>query len=363
MKAINVAGWLIIASIFVIVLVEAKSLLVPFVIAIVIWYLINALKNLYLRISISGRRMPEWFCLTASTLTILGGFLLVMELIVSTINAMTKAAPEYKMNLDKMTGPLLQSLGFESVPDFSTIANEIDLTNTVAIALNSVSGIASSAVLIMVYVGFLLAEQHLLQRKLAAIFSEPSRLDYVNNILEHINQSVRTYISVKTTTSFLTGILSFIVLLIVGVDFAIFWAFLIFLLNYIPTVGSLVATIFPAMLAFVQFGTFGPGIAVLLGVTAVQFVIGNIIEPKMMGSSLNISPLVVILSLVLWGMIWGVAGMVLCVPIMVIAIIVLAEFPATRFIAILLSGNGKIIGNAPMPTNSPSAPDQIAIEE
>jgi predicted PurR-regulated permease PerM len=130
----------------------------------------------------------------------------------------------------------------------------------------------------------------------------------------------------------------------VGLDFAIFWAFLIFLLNFIPNIGSLIATLFPSALALIQFeNTFAPFLVILIGVGAIQLLVGNLIEPRMMGSSLNISSLAVILSLSLWGTIWGITGMVLCVPITVIMMIIFAQFPTTRPVAILLSENGQLM--------------------
>ena len=136
--------------------------------------------------------------------------------------------------------------------------------------------------------------------------------------------------------------MSYGVLTLVGVDFALFWAFLIFLLNYIPTIGSIVATAFPALLTLVQFDGFTPFFIVLIGVLAIQVAIGSFLEPRLLGNTLNISPLVVILALALWGLLWGVVGMLLCVPITIILIIIFAQFPPTRPIAVFLSRNGEV---------------------
>jgi AI-2 transport protein TqsA len=140
----------------------------------------------------------------------------------------------------------------------------------------------------------------------------------------------------------MTGVLSYIAMLFIGVDAALFWAFLIFLLNYIPTIGSLLGTLFPATFALMQYGELMPFVWVLIAVGVIQIIVGNIIEPKIMGDSLNISALVVILTLSFWGLVWGVIGMILSVPITVIIIIICAEFPKTRFIAIMLSDKGSI---------------------
>jgi predicted PurR-regulated permease PerM len=146
----------------------------------------------------------------------------------------------------------------------------------------------------------------------------------------------------KTLICLLTGILSYIVLLLVGVDFPVFWAFLIFLFNYIPVIGSYVATLLPVIFSFLQFGSFTPGLMVLIFVGAIQVVIGNFIDPRFMGNSVNLSPLVIILSMAFWGAIWGITGMFLSVPIMVIIVIAFSKMPRFRPFAILMSGNGEI---------------------
>ena len=163
----------------------------------------------------------------------------------------------------------------------------------------------------------------------------------LRDILQH---QLIFYIGIKTFNSALTGLLSYAVLTYARLDFASFWGVIIFVLNFIPTVGSLIATALPAMLAMLQFG-FDPinkFLTVLIGVGVIQFSIGNVLEPKLMGGSLNLSPLVILFSLALWGSLWGIPGMLLCVPFTVIATIVAKEIPEARPLAIVLSGDGRI---------------------
>jgi len=136
--------------------------------------------------------------------------------------------------------------------------------------------------------------------------------------------------------------LSFTFLFTVGVDFAAVWGLLIFLLNFIPTVGSIVATIFPALIALAQSDGYTLFVLVLLGIGALQICIGNILEPRLMGSSFNLSPVVILLNLALWNAIWGIPGMFLCVPFLIIVAIVLSHFPQTRPVAIMLSSDGNL---------------------
>ena len=128
----------------------------------------------------------------------------------------------------------------------------------------------------------------------------------------------------------------------VGVDFAETWALLIFVLNYIPNIGSIVAVAFPALLALVQFETLGPFIILVISLTAIQLAIGSVLEPMLMGNTLNMSPFAIILALAFWGTIWGIVGMFLSVPIMVMVMIVCAHVPSWRWVAILLSKDGQI---------------------
>ena len=148
--------------------------------------------------------------------------------------------------------------------------------------------------------------------------------------------------SIKLFTSSLTGLASYLYLLAVGVDFAGLWGLLIFLLNFIPTVGSIAATLFPALIALAQSDGYGLFVLVLLGIGMLQLCIGNILEPRFMGSSFNLSPVVILLNLALWNAIWGIPGMFLCVPFLIIVAIVLSHFPQTRSVAIMLSSDGNL---------------------
>lgn len=342
MRILNVAAWMLATALVVTLLVVAKSLLIPFVIALVVWYVIVGLNNWIASFSVIKKYCPGWLSAALSMLIIVLFLVVVGEMIASNAQSMVNTLPTYEENVRHLMEDVQQSFGLEQVPNVSSLLEDFDLTNIISNILNTFSGIAGNIFLILIYVLFLFLEQVSFPLKLQALFPEQEKYGRVQEILVGINQAISSYISVKTAVSILTGVLSYIVMAIIGLDFAAFWAFLIFLLNYIPSVGSLIATAFPALMAILQFETLTPFIVVLIGVGAIQLIVGNLIEPRMMGSSLNISSLVVILSLSLWGMLWGVPGMVLCVPITVIMMIIFAQFESTRPIAILLSANGKV---------------------
>jgi predicted PurR-regulated permease PerM len=273
---------------------------------------------------------------------------------------MISAAPNYRLNLEQQAERIFQIFGRE-YPGFSSLAKEIDLQDFITTVLNGVTGLAKNFFLVILYVLFLLIEQGAFPRKLLALRLSEEQRSRLLFTLSHINTAMRKYLGVKTFTSLITAILSFLILEGVLLDFALFWAFIIFLFNFIPTVGSITATALPALLALVQFEELTPFFVIIFAVTGVQLLIGNVLEPRLMGNSLNISPFVVILSLILWSILWGVVGMLLCVPITVAIIIICAQFPATRPVAVLLSRNGQVIETFTLKPRKPKpAPQPIA---
>ena len=149
------------------------------------------------------------------------------------------------------------------------------------------------------------------------------------------------YLWVQTVVSLMITALTYATLVALGLENALFWAFLIFFLNYIPTIGSVVAVVLTTLVALVQFSSLAQVAGVFVGVGGWQFLIGNFVQPRMTSDSLNLSAVVMLLALSVWSAIWGLAGAFLAAPLTVMLMIVLAQFPGTRWIAILLSADGK----------------------
>jgi AI-2 transport protein TqsA len=204
------------------------------------------------------------------------------------------------------------------------------------------TSVASSAVLIALYVAFLFIEQEVFPQKITNLFPRAKSKELVIHVFQRITHDIQAYLGLKTLLGLTTSLLSWLIMRYVGLDFSDFWALLIFLLNYIPNIGAIIATFFPAMLALIQFSEPWTAGMVILGLVLIQFVMGNIVEPRFLSRSLNLSALVILMALALWGAIWGVLGMFLSVPITVMMMIIFSQFSATRPIAILLSQNGSI---------------------
>jgi AI-2 transport protein TqsA len=289
-----------------------------------------------------GEKLPHWLTLIGAVVVVLIAIALVAELISDNISQVAAAAPSYQANFEALIERASRLAGFSEPPDITRIVDEIDVRSLIAGLASTVAGFAGSLGIVLVYVLFLLIEQSSFEKKIQALFPDAEKRQDVRDLLHRMQSQIQSYVAIKTLASVATGLISYGILLVVGVDFAAFWGFVIFLLNYIPTIGSMLGILLPTLLAVVQFATIGPVLAVIIGGGATQFLIGNIIEPRLMGTSLNISPLVVLISLAVWGSIWGLAGMFLSVPLTMIAMIVFSYFRPTRPIAIMLSGNGEI---------------------
>jgi AI-2 transport protein TqsA len=333
----------ILVALLVYVLVVGQQLFLPLVIAIVFWFLINVLANLILRIRVAGIAIPRPLCFIAAILMLFGIVGGIVQFVSGSLNDLGSVARIYEANLLAYwkSLPFTEDLpvnGFSQV-----LADWFDISAMVTALALTFTSLAADGVLILIYIGFLLFEQGNFPAKLSALVGNEERERRVRKIIAKVRADIQKYITIKLFTSALTGILSYLVLRLLGVNFPEVWGVLIFLLNFIPTVGSIIATLFPTMIALAQ-STDGLYLAlsVLVTIGSIQITIGNIIEPRLMGTSLNLSPVVILFNLALWGYIWGIAGMFLCVPFLIITTIVLSHFPKTRPIAILLSSNGQI---------------------
>ena len=326
------------------VLVVGKAFLVPLAVAVMIWYVINALSRNFVRV-VPWVTKPNWLTKTLSILSIGLFIALTVDMIQTNVADVRAAIPDYSENFAKLLDKIEHMVSpaiLELIPNPKDLLTKLDFAHIASGLTGTLKAMIEDISLVLIYVPFLLAEQGTFKRKISEIFPEQRKHDSVMSILTHTQEDIEKYLWIKTLTSALTGLVSYFVLRLVGVDFAVFWAFTIFMLNYIPTVGSIIGTLFPALLVLIQFDTFGPFFIVLFGVGAIQVLVGNVLEPKLMGNSLNISPLMVMLSLTLWGSIWGIAGALLSVPITVMLLIIFAHFEPTRYIAILLSGDGSL---------------------
>lgn len=323
-------------------LIVGRSLLIPLVIAIFIWHLLNTINYSIQQASFFRDKCPGWLSRILSLLVLAVFFKVLADIITNNVNDVISASSRYQENLLNLFGKVDDYFHIKIMANLDAFVKSISVQGILVNIYAVFSTIMASAILIALYVVFLFVEQHYFTQKMSALFSNPKNRDLVDNIISHIVKDTQTYLGLKTLLSLITAISSWVIMKFVGLDFAEFWALLIFFLNFIPNIGAIVATAFPAVLALIQFDTFLPFLIIISGIVSIQFVVGNIVEPRFLSKSLNLSPLVILIALTLWGSIWGILGMFLSVPITVMMMIIFAHFEVTRPFAVLLSQDGYI---------------------
>jgi AI-2 transport protein TqsA len=252
---------------------------------------------------------------------------------------------DYGPKLDALMTRLAGRVGMRAPRSVGEIVGQLDPTPYLGSVAQALQGFASSAVLVLVYLGFLLASRHAFERKAIKLFrGREERLEAMR-VIAHIRDSVEKYLWIQSVTGATIAVLGGFLMAGLGLENAFFWAFLIFILNFIPIVGAAVAIILPTLFALVQFGGYAQALILLGGLFTIMFLIGNIVLPRLQGDSLNMDPLVVLMSLGFWGTIWGLPGMFLSTPLTVLSMVLLAQFEGSRWIAILLSADGNPLGS------------------
>jgi AI-2 transport protein TqsA len=308
----------------------SAEILVPFLLAAFI-AIIAAPPMFWLK----HRGVPTWLAILIVISTVLGFAVLVGALIGTSVKDFTEQLPIYQEKLKQQMAGLLVWLAHHGIylPD-QKFLEYIDPGKAMQLAsgiLKELGGALSNAFLIFLTVVFMLAEASGFPRKLRAMLGPRySLIDF-----EKFLATVETYVEIKTVTSLASGVLVAAALWMLGVDYALLWGLLTFLLNYIPTIGSIVSAVPPVLLALVQLGM---GAAILAAVIQIiiNIVISNVIEPRYMGRGVGLSTLVVFLSLLFWSWVLGPVGMLLSVPLTMTAKIALDSRADTRWLAILL---------------------------
>jgi predicted PurR-regulated permease PerM len=275
------------------------------------------------------------------TLTLFALGALAVVAVQSSFADLSTKLPRYRANcaqlLERIT-VALPGVGKNLIdPLLQLQAGSVDWTfSAVRSAMETLVSFLSQAFVVLVYLVFLLAEQAGAARRIEGAVG-PERARYALEVVRQVNDSIAAYLGVKTAMSVLTGVLTTVVLYLFAVDYAILWGVMAFLLNYIPYLGSLMATMLPVLLDLVQTQSFAHALALLAVLLVMQGAIGYAIEPFLAGSRLNLSPLVILLALAFWGSLWGIVGMILAVPLVVTVKIVLENIPATRPLAALMA--------------------------
>lgn len=340
-KIINIAGIFFIIAMSFVVLKELQSILLPLFIAIIMALLFEPFYE-YLK----NKRVPAGIAILIIIIII--GLMLAgaSAFIATSVNSFVGELPKYLDKLDVMINSVGASLkipkteitNFKNSLKFTSLLKNQSLPAVVSSAFSSVAGVFTDFILILIYISFILSELGSIKKRILKAFT-PERATSLAININDIFVDIRTYLIGKTLINFIHAACITILLYAMGIDFAIVWGLLTFFLNFIPSFGSLIATIFPFLTALLQFDSIVTPLILLGALVALAQVAGNIIEPKVLGDRLDLSPILLILSLIFWGYLWGIMGMILSVPIMSMIKIVLMSSEKTRPAAILMSYN------------------------
>lgn len=324
-------AWLITASLVTLAAVATgtalaymRPVMVPFVLSVLVYYLVSPIAD----ILESRARFPRWAS-TITTLLVVTGLIVLTGLLISTsTRGLLEREEIYRERLVAVAQRIFQVLENRGVDlgqaTFVETIRELPLGRVLHTTAGTAFTLVTNGFLVLIFVIFLLLGR---QREMvkSAVFRE-------------IDAKIKRFLVLKFLISAATGTLVGIILALLGLELALVFGVLTFLLNFIPSIGSIVALLLPLPIALVQYETMWPVAGVLVLPAIVQITIGNFLDPKIMGRGLDLSPVTILIALVFWGLIWGVVGMLLATPMTAILRIVLAQFATTQAVSELLAG-------------------------
>jgi predicted PurR-regulated permease PerM len=324
----------------------AAEVLVPMVLALMIAYVVSAIAALTGAIPLVGARLPTGLRYTLAALLIGYGLIQLVTILAANLVVFAAKAPEYQVKFLEMAQALASSVGFQGDLTWETLRNDlfgkINLQATLRTGVISSAALLGGLVFVLLNVVFMLLEQGSFDAKLDRLSADPVRTARLRAVVGDINYRVGRYLAVKSLINVVLGLACYAVMVLFGLEFAVLWAIIIALVNYIPYLGSAIGVVVPTMIAVGQFGQLDQVLLIAVALSVVQFMIGNVLEPQIMGNSLDLSPYAILISLTVWTSLWGIAGAIVAIPITAVLVIVLSEFSGTRPIAILLSRSGVV---------------------
>ena len=325
---------LVLAALVIVIagLKAASALIVPLLMALFI-----AIITLPFMLWLTGKGAPKWAALGLILLVLASVILTVGSLISSSVDQFSALLPTYENKLRTTITLLSDWAARHQLTRFTggefTIVDPKAAARIIGGLVGSVGRIVGDSLLIFFTVMFLLVEASTIPNKIRAILSDP---DTTLERLSEFLSAVKQYLVIKSLTSLITGVIVTAWLFFLGVDFAVLWGSIAFFMNFVPYVGSIIAAVPVVFLAFLDAGV-QDALLVAVGFLAINLVVGNLIEPRFMGRGLDLSTLVVFVSLIFWGWVFGPVGMFLSAPLTMLVKIALENDPRSRWIAILLS--------------------------
>jgi AI-2 transport protein TqsA len=335
MKQMSSIGiYFVVMAAVVVVLAGIKSaavIIVPFLLALFVAIILSPLFEW-----LNRKGLPAGFSLFAVVVLFIGVIALVGMLVGSSVQDFNTNLPSYEAKLRGQVegvAAMLETFGME-VPagDLSAVFDPGRVMKYAASALQSAGTLLTDGLVILLTVVFILLESARFTQKIKSIDRDEGAMKHLSEVIEKIKH----YMVLKAVISLITGITVTLILMAFGLDYAVLWGVVAFLLNFIPNIGSIIAAIPAVLLALIQLGPLS-ATGITVAYIVINILIGSVIEPKVMGKGLGLSTLVVFLSLIFWGWLLGPVGMLLSIPLTIMVKIALASQPNTKWVAVLLN--------------------------
>ena len=338
LSALKVAGIVTAAIVTGFALWALRRILEPLALAVFLLIMVDGMARVL-------RHRVKWFPTRLAT-TAAVSFLvavLAMTIWLTADNAQDFAAklPNYTTRIDQLLARGANQLGLQVTPTAADLLHKFNPGRYAGVVAHGLSGAGEIFVFVMIYLGFLLASRQGFADKTAALFKTKSERTEAGKVFERIRHGVEQYIWVQTVVGVIITGASAALMAATGLSHIPFWCLIIFLANYIPAIGAAIGVLFPAVFGLVEFDGLVRAMILVVGLEAIHFAVSHVVQPRMQGKSLNLDPIVVLLALAFWGVLWGVTGAFLSTPLTVLAMALLAEFPGTKPLAVMLSSDGK----------------------
>ncbi len=282
------------------------------------------------------------------------GFVVTVFFVAANGAAFVGKLVAYQSRLDAMLQGLAETFHGGVPRTVNQLIAQVDPAKYLPAVAGALQNLTTTAVLVLVYLGFLLASRRGFERKAVRLFHGRAERHEALNAFLRVRDALERYVWIQTVCGGIIALGAWAIMMLMGLESAFFWAFLIFVLNYIPIIGAAVAIIAPVLFALVQYPSFWPAVILFAGLFGLTFIVGNILLPRMQGRGLNLDPVMVLFSLGFWGALWGGMGMFLSTPLTVLTMVVLAQFDGSLWIAVLLSGDGDPRGLGHPPHHEPA---------
>jgi len=315
-----------------------QEIVTPLIVAVFMLLLIDAFSRW---VESRFPAFPEWMRLSIAAVLTLTAFSVIVGICVHYGRAFATETALLEPKLNALLAQVTAAVQFPrlTLPDLFRGENP---SASVSRVFGAARGVISRAVLVVIYLGFLLASRRAFGRKMERLFAEPQSLANAQRVFGVVRTTAEQYMVLQTLKAGLVAVLAGVLTSAVGLQNAPFWAMLTFLAAYIPIVGGIAAALAPSLLALAEFDGPGQAIVLLVALGGGIFLIDNVVMPKLQADRLNIDPVFILLSLGFWGVIFGLPGVFLSTPLTVVVMTIVAEIPGLRWLAVLISKEGEV---------------------